>query len=185
MFLLDTQEIDALFLQKERIRRKRYDTIEGVADTEQQSNADKRRRPHARGVENECDTVIDRIRHHRFKQHIVRFAEPIEGGVKHVLNSVQNVESNEYQHQFKKFIHVGETEHVRHKRFPHGNAHEPQHRDDRRDSEIAKRVLADILLIGCHLLLNEFSELEHGQKNSLRSAVSRAWNLSCATLPIW
>ena len=33
-FLLDIQEIDALFLQEECIHRKRYDTIEGVADTE-------------------------------------------------------------------------------------------------------------------------------------------------------
>ena len=57
-FLLDTQEIDTLFLQEERICRKRYDTIEGIADTEQQSDADERRSPHARSVENADERFI-------------------------------------------------------------------------------------------------------------------------------
>ncbi len=139
------QYIDLLFPEQKSIRHERHCAIKCIANTKQQGNACKRRSPHICCVKDECDAVIDRVCNDRFKQHIVRFAQSIEGGVEHILNGVEHVEANKVQHEAEQLIYIRESKHVGHKRLPNGNAYKPQSRDDRRDSEIAEQVSAAVL----------------------------------------
>ena len=95
---------------------------------------------------------------------IVRLPEPVEDGIEDVLDSVQDVESEENEHQFEQLVHVGKLQNVCHKWLPDRDARTPQYRYDGGDTEVAKRVFANVFFVGCGLLLDEFTELQDGQK---------------------
>ena len=59
--LFDLQNVDALLFQQEYICEKGNDTVEGVADSEQQCDSGKRGDPGARVIQDKCNPVIDRI----------------------------------------------------------------------------------------------------------------------------
>ena len=69
-YFASRKNIDFLFFKHERIRHEWHNAIECISNTEQQSNTYKRRSPHIRRVKDEGYTVIDCIRHNRFKQYI-------------------------------------------------------------------------------------------------------------------
>ena len=93
--------MDFLLLQQVCIRRGGYKAIKSIADAEQQRDAGQRGCPQTRDVEDKGDAVLDRIGHHRFKQHIICFAQAVEGGVEHILHGVQDIKPNQQQHKVK------------------------------------------------------------------------------------
>ena len=163
-YLFNVQNIDLFFFEKECECAEGDDTIEGVADAEEESNADERRRPHAHSIKDEGNAVIDRVRYHGFEQHIVRFSEPVEDGIEDVLDGIQDVESEENEHQLEQLIHVGKLQNIRHKGLPERDARAPQYRYDGGDAKVAKRVFANVFFVGCGFLLDELAELQDGQK---------------------
>ena len=88
-------DADMILLQIEVIRRPRNDAVERIADAEHQRDAEERRCPDFCQIQDEEHAVIDRVRHDRFKEHIVRFAPPVEGRVEDVLHGVEDVETEE------------------------------------------------------------------------------------------
>ena len=161
---LHVKQLDPLPLQQEHVSPQRHHAIKGIPDTEQQRNSRQSRNPHTCRIEDKGNAVVDGVGHHRLKEHIVGFAQTVEGGVEDVLEGVQDIEAHEEQDEVKELVHVGKAQHVGHEGLPCGDADKPQSRYDGGDPEVAEGIAADILAVGGDLLLDQLAQLDHGEK---------------------
>ena len=146
------------------IRAEGNHAVEGHAQAEEQGDAVEGGGPDAGEVQDEGGAVENRIRDHRFKEHVVRFAEAVKGGVEDVLEGVEHIEAQQEQDEAEELVHVCKLQDVGHEGLPEGNAGAPEQADPQGQDEIARRIPAHIFPAFGGLLLDELAQLEHRQQ---------------------